>query len=278
MNDTSIFEVNNLGYTYPDGQKALDGISFDVRAGERIALLGANASGKSTLLHLMNGLYFADIGGIRAFGVVLTEDVVETPPFSRQFRQRVGFLFQDSDAQLFCTSVEDELAFGPLQLRLPREDVDRRIEDVLLLFGIEHLRGRPPQSLSGGEKKKVALASLITCTPSVVLLDEPGIGLDPRSQQWLTEFLSALSRSGVTLIIASHDLAFVAEVTDRALVLSEDHKLICDKPVREALCDIDMLLSANLIHSHMHRHGDDSHTHPHFHELLHDHQHRSGEY
>ncbi len=250
MLDQPIIQVRNSCFHYPGGSEVLEDVSFDVRAGESIAVLGANASGKSTLLHLLDGLYFPDNGTILAFGQTLTEDSVETPPFSHEFRRRIGFLFQNSDAQLFCTTVEDELSFGPLQLRLPAEDVERRVDDTLRLFNIRHLRNRSPQTLSGGEKKKVALASLITCGPRVILLDEPSTGLDPRTQQWLIEFLLLLRSSGVTLITASHDLDFVAEVADRVLILSEDHKLIYDGPASAALADTDLLLSVNLIHAH----------------------------
>ena len=276
MRDKLIFEIKDVDYSYPGGRQVLDKVSFNVSAGERVALLGANASGKSTLLHLLNGLYFPDSGSVTAFGTVLTEETVETPPFSRRFRQQVGFLFQNPDAQLFSTTVEDELAFGPLQLRLNSADVEQRVSDTLSLFRIRHLRHRSPQTLSGGEKKKVALASLIACGPSVILLDEPSAGLDPRSQQWLMEFLNALGESGVTLIIAGHDLAFLAEVADRALILSEDHSLLCDVPIADALSDLDLLLAANLIHEHVHRHKDRIHEHPHLHYIWHDHDHLTG--
>ena len=142
---------------------------------------------------------------------------------------------------------------------------------MLRVFDIQHLRDRSPQGLSGGEKKRVALASVIACAPKVILLDEPSAGLDPRTQQWLIEFMGLLHTSGVTLITSSHDLAFVAEVSDRALILSEDHRLIYDGPVREALADLDLLLSANLIHAHAHRHDGATHVHPHMHEALHEH-------
>jgi len=254
----------------------LSEIDFSVKAGECVALLGANASGKSTLLHLLDGLYFPTQGSVAAFGRELTEESVETPPFSREFRQQVGFLFQNSDAQLFCTTVEDELAFGPLQLRLPAGEVETRVLDTLRLFGIEHLRARSPQTLSGGEKKKVALASIITCGPRVILADEPSAGLDPRTQAWLTEFVVLLKRSGVTLIAASHDLSFVAETADRALILSEDHRLVYDGTVRDALSDLDLLLSVNLIHAHAHLHDGTVHVHPHLHEAWHDHEHELG--
>lgn len=268
-----IFQLNNVSFQYRDGRPVLENISLSVCAGESVVILGANASGKSTLLHLLDGLYFPKSGSIRAFGNLLTEESVETPPFSHQFRQKVGFLFQNSDAQLFCSTIEEELAFGPLQLMIPQEEVARRVDDVLKLFGIEHLRMRSPQTLSGGEKKKVALAGLITSGCRVILLDEPSTGLDPRSQQWLTEFLQALRESGVTLITASHDLSFVAEIADRALILSEDHRLVYDGPAAHALEDLDLLLSANLVHAHAHRHGDSIHAHPHLHTTWHNHRH-----
>jgi cobalt/nickel transport system ATP-binding protein len=269
-----VFELSGVCYAYPGGNRALEHVSFIVREGESLSVLGANASGKSTLLCLLDGLYFPGAGEIKAFGTVLTERSALTPPFSRQFRQRVGFLFQNSDAQLFCTTVEEELAFGPLQLRLPRAEVEERVATTMQMCRIEHLRGRSPQTLSGGEKKRVALASIITCGPKVILFDEPSAGLDPRTQQWLAEFMGVLQQNQVTLITASHDLSFIAEVSQRTLVLSEDHRIIYDGPTRDALADLDMLLSANLIHSHMHLHNGKVHAHPHLHDLWHEHNHR----
>jgi len=274
-----VFEVEHVDYAYPGGAPALRDISFEVSAGERLAILGANASGKSTLLHLLDGLYFATAGSVVAFGAVLTEESVETPPFSRRFRRRVGFLFQNSDAQLFNARVEEELAFGPLQLGLEPQEVQRRVDDMLRMLGIEHLRDRSPQRLSGGEKKKVALGSLLTVGPRVLLLDEPSSGLDPRSQQWLVEFLEVLHSRGVTLVTASHDLALVREVAERALVLSEDHRVVFDGGAPDALGDLGLLLSVNLVHAHAHVHAagapDDGrvHVHPHRHDAGHEHPH-----
>jgi cobalt/nickel transport system ATP-binding protein len=266
-----VYEVENVTYEYPGGVRALNGLSFTLAAAERVAILGANACGKSTLLHLLNGLQFASTGEIRAFGVRLTEESVETPPFCRQFRQQVGFLFQNSDAELFCTTVEEELAFGPLQLRLSREEVTQRVDDALTLFEIGHLRRRSPQTLSGGEKKRVALAANFTCRPTVLLLDEPSAGLDPRTQQWLVEFLEVLHGAGVTLIVTSHDLDFVAETTDRALILSEEHRLVFDGPVAAGLNDLDLLLAANLIRAHGHRPAASSPLQLHLHPSSHNH-------
>lgn len=266
-----VYEVEDVSYGYPGGVPALSGLRFSIAAPERVAILGANACGKSTLLHLLDGLHFATRGEVRAFGVPLTAESVETPPFSRQFRQQVGFLFQNSDAQLFCETVEEELAFGPLQLRLPVGEVAQRVADALGLFEIGHLRERSPQTLSGGEKKRVALASIFTCGPSVILLDEPSAGLDPRTQQWLVELLDLLHRSGVTLVITSHDLGFVAETTERALILSEAHELIFDGPVGEGLADLDLLLRANLIRAHGHREAEEAPVRLHLHPTVHTH-------
>lgn len=269
-----IYRIESISYRYNENcDFALNDISFNVSSGEQIAILGANASGKSTLMHLLNGLYFPEKGYIKAFGQTLTEESVETPPFSAEFRQKVGFLFQNSDAQLFNATVEEELAFGPLQLGLKRSEVKLRINEIMQLMEISHLADRSPNTLSSGEKKKVALAGLLTCAPHVILLDEPTAGLDPRTQQWLVEFMGALNSAGVTLITASHDLSFVAEISKRVLIISEDHRLVYDGTTHSALADLDMLLAVNLIHAHKHRHGNDEHTHPHLHQLLHNHEH-----
>jgi cobalt/nickel transport system ATP-binding protein len=269
----TIFDLDHVEYRYPGGGVALRDVTFSIAAGERVALLGANGSGKSTLLHLLDGLYFASRGSVSAFGTRLTEQTVDTPPFSGWFRRQVAFLFQNSDAQLFCARVDEELAYGPLQLRLPPAEVEQRVSDVLQLLEIGHLRTRPPQQLSEGEKKKVALASVLTTGPRVLLLDEPSSGLDPRTQQWLVEFLNELHSAGVTLITASHDLALVADIADRAAVLSEDHRLVRDAPCADVLADTDLLLSVNLIHTHVHAHGAMVHAHAHRHDSSHEHEH-----
>ena len=242
-----IFDVRGVDYDHPGGVPALRGISFCVDEGECIAVLGANASGKSTLFHLLDGLRFPTSGVIHAFGIHLTEDTVETPPFSREFRRQVGFLFQNSDAQLFSATVEEELAFGPLQLNLRADEIDQRVEDILQLLDIAHLKSRPPHLLSGGEKKRVALGSLLTVGPRVLLLDEPSAGLDPRTQTWLVGFLDTLHHAGITLLLASHDLEFVRRTADRAIILSEEHRIVHDGPAAAALADTDLLASANLI-------------------------------
>lgn len=270
-----VFEVNAVSFSYPGHGQSVSEVSFSVGSGERLALVGANGSGKSTLLHLLDGLYFPASGAISAFGRPLTEDALEHSTFGPQFRQSVGFLFQNSDAQLFCATVEEELAFAPLQLRMPAPGIRRRIADTLGLLEIGHLRERAPQSLSGGEKKRVALASLLVVSPSVLLLDEPTAGLDPRSQSMLLEILDQLHEAGLTLITATHDLTLLPHLADRALVLGEDHRLAADAPAPELLLDDALLLAVNLIHAHTHRHGALTHQHPHHHVVPHDHGHDS---
>lgn len=268
-----MYWVDNLSFAYPGHAPCLREVSFEVRPGERLALIGANGSGKSTLLHLLDGLYFADTGAIRVMDQALTEEAVERPPFGPRFRKEVGFLFQNSDAQLFCATVEEELAFAPLQLGWPREGIDRRIGETLAMLEITHLRDRTPQALSSGEKKRVALGSVLVVGPSVLLLDEPTAGLDPRSQSILLEILLSLHDAGMTIITATHELALLGHIADRAIVLGEDHRIAADGSVADILSRTDLLLAVNLIHAHSHSHGGLEHSHPHGHALAHDHEH-----
>jgi cobalt/nickel transport system ATP-binding protein len=268
-----LFLVDGVHFAYPAEAPSLVDVSFRISAGERVALLGANGSGKSTLLHLLDGLYFATRGRVQALGQTLTEKGLEGTPFARRFRQEVAFLFQNSEAQLFCASVEEEIAFGPLQLGWPAVEIRRRTGDALRVLEIPHLRSRVPQRLSSGEKKRVALASLLVMGPSVLLLDEPTAGLDPRSQGLLLDVLQGLHEAGLTVITATHDLTLLPHLADRALVLSEDHRLVADAPAAEVLADTDLLLSVNLIHAHRHRHGAVLHEHPHQHITGHEHEH-----
>lgn len=265
--------ADNLCYAYPGGGCSLDGVTFSVARGERVALLGANGSGKSTLLHLLDGLFFPSSGSITAFGEPLTERALATAPFGPRFRKEVGFLFQSSDTQLFCASVDEELAFGPLQMRWGEDEIRRRIEDTLALLAIAHLRERSPAGLSAGEKKRVALASLLVLSPSVLLLDEPTAGLDPRNQALLLELLEGLHERGMTLVTATQDLTLVPHLADRALVLDEHHRLAADRATGDVLADTGLLLAVNLIHAHPHRHGSLVHTHAHAHVIAHDHEH-----
>ena len=222
------FVLRGVRHEYRPGAAALAGIDLTVLPGQHVAVVGANGSGKSTLLKMLDGLVFPSAGEILAFGAPLTEDALEDPAFRRDFRARVGFVFQDADVQLFCSDVRDELAFGPLQLGLPEDEVERLVAEVAAHLRIEKLLDRPPYSLSGGEKKRVAIAAIVTMQPHVLLLDEPTSALDPRSQVWLLDVLDEWKREGRTVVMATHDLSAAAEAADRIVVLSEEHAVVAD--------------------------------------------------
>ena len=273
MEDHAIFEVDQITYTYEGKITAVDGVSFSVRAGERVAILGSNGTGKSTLLKLLDGLYYATSGSVRAFGAVLSEEAFRDDEFNFNFRRRVGLVFQDSDVQLFSPSVWDDVAFAPLQLGLSREEVLARVNAALAALRIEKLRDRAPHRLSGGEKKRVALASVLSLNPDVWLMDEPTAGLDPRSQSWLVDFLIEQGRAGKTVVTATHDLNIVDSIADRVYVLDEDHQVVAHGTPDEVLSNHDLLLECNLAHEHRHRHKhvDEEHSHPHIHLPSHEH-------
>jgi len=269
----TLFSVDCITFAYPGHAPCLLDVSFSVLPGERLALLGANGCGKSTLLHLLDGLYFPAAGNITAFDTPLTEENVDNPPFGPQFRQRVGFLFQNTDAMLFCPTVEEELAFGPLQLQLPREVIKERIGDTLKLLELTHLRHRAPQTLSNGQQKRVGLAALLMVQPTVLLLDEPTAGLDPRSQTLLLDMLEKLHSGGMTLITATHDLELIPHLADRCLLLGEDHRVAAEMPASALNNNMELLQRVNLVHQHPHKHGDTTHLHPHQHIVGHEHEH-----
>lgn len=252
-----------LSYSYLERFPALDDVTFDVATGETLALLGANGCGKSTLLKVLDGLLFPDAGHYRAFGHPVTEDLLEDEQFSTAFRSRVGFIFQNTDAQVFSPSVREEVAFGPLQLGIGRDEVEQRIADVMEMLEIADLADRAPYQLSGGQKKRVAIASVLVTNPELILFDEPTAALDPRTQQWLLELIVELGRAGKTIVLATHDLTVLDWVCDRCLVFSEQHRIVGDGTPAAVLDDRDMLLAANLIHPHAHRHGRLVHAHPH---------------
>lgn len=265
---TAEFVLSGAVHSYA-GTRALDGIDLVIERGQHVAIVGANGSGKSTLLKMLDGLVFCDAGTISSAGRPLTEDALEEPGFRRLFRSRVGFVFQDADVQLFCNTVFDELAFGPLQLGLPADEVRARVAEVADALRIEKLLDRAPYTLSGGEKKRVSIASVLTMRPEVLLMDEPTNALDPRSQVWLLDVLREWKLAGRTVVIATHDLSAAAESCERMVVLSEDHRVVADGTPEEVLACRDLLLSVNLIHEHEHRHNGARHMHGHAHGHVH---------
>jgi len=257
----AIFELAGVAFDYPSGEKALQGIDLTIDRNEKVVLLGANGSGKSTLLKILNGLLFIKAGTIKAFGQDLSEKSLASEEFSFDFHRRVGFVFQNSDAQLFNSNVWEEIAFGPVQLGLPEKEVRRLVDDMIAMLGLEHLQQRPPFRLSGGEKKLVALASVLVLDPEVLLLDEPTNGLDPRTQRKLIRIIQQLSASGKTIISTTHNLEIVSEIADRVLVFSENHQLVAEGLCAEILSNIDLLAQVNLIDAEFH-------VHPHATETL----------
>ena len=270
LNNVNIFEVKNLDYDYPGNIPALRQVSFAIKPGEVVALVGANGSGKSTLLKLMDGLIFPKTGELQAFGKPLSEEGLKDKVFAGEFRRKVGMVFQDPDVQLFSPTVWDEVTFGPLQLGISKEEVIARGQAALELMGIVHLRQRPPYLLSGGEKKKVSLASVLSLQPQVLLLDEPTTGLDPSSQGHLIDFLLQWAKEDKCLVFSTQDLDIVEEIATRVIVMGKEHNVEADGQPEDFLFDPDFLVKTNLVHVHSHRHKQLIHSHQHIHEHHHE--------
>lgn len=267
MQGTAVFELNGVHFHYPHEEPVLKDIDLKVMSGERLCILGANGSGKSTLLKMLAGLLFPQQGVFRAFGRPVDEKTMQDGRVAGDYHRKVGFIFQNSDVQLFCSTVYDEIAFGPLQLQLPRGEISARVEDMLDMLGIRHLKDKAPFKLSGGEKKKVALACTLVLNPQVLILDEPTNGLDPRTQRWLVELLGALHAAGKTILTTTHNLELVQDISDRAVVFNEDHRIVMDGKTGDVLQNTALLQEVNLVDEYYHRHGDHSHTHFHLHRF-----------
>lgn len=243
----SVFELAGVSFSYPGGAPVLENVSVTVRRGERVCILGANGCGKSTLLKLFAGLLSPQKGIFRAFRRPVSAKQWNDDGFSGEYHRRVGFIFQNPDVQLFCSTVEDEIAFGLLQQKLPPETVESRIRDVSALLGIGGLLEKTPYKLSGGEKKKVALASVLVMNPDVLILDEPTNGLDPKTQVWLVRLLNSFSGAGKTVVTSTHNLELVSRISDRGILFSEDHKIAADGPIDELIGNASLLKSVNLV-------------------------------
>jgi cobalt/nickel transport system ATP-binding protein len=244
---TMAFACRDVDYLYQDRHPALLGVSFEIPPGSRVALVGANGSGKTTLLKLLAGLVFPTHGTVSAFGSPLTGAALSDERLAAAFRSRVGIVFQNPDTQVFNATVRDELAFGCLQLGLTRAQTLERVGDALALLNITDLADRSPIQLSGGQKKRVAIAAVLTMAQPVLLLDEPTAALDPRSRAQVVELLGCLAAAGRTLVVATHHLDRLADVADRAIVLAEDHTVAADLPVPELLADAALLRKVNLM-------------------------------
>jgi cobalt/nickel transport system ATP-binding protein len=250
----NIFDLKDVSYKYPGNLKALYGINLSIKAGEKVTILGSNGSGKSTLLSILDALIFPDSGTFSAFGNPVKSDMFDSldkNDYSSFFRRKVGLVFQNSDIQLFSSSVYDEVTFGPMQLDIPVDEVKSRAEEVMEMMGIMNLRDRAPHTLSGGEKKKVCIASILSVNPDVLIMDEPTSGLDPRSKSWFTKFLNELSQTDKTIVVATHDLETVTSISRRTLVFDENHTIIADGKSEDIIDDTELLTSTNLIYNQM---------------------------
>ncbi len=264
----ALFELRDVSYRYEE-IVAIDACSLAIAAGTRVALLGANGSGKSTLLLLLDALQQASSGGVFFDGRELSAAALRERRVSDEFRRRVGFVFQNPEVQLFNPTVRDELAFAPLQLGWGEERIRQEVERMLDLMQLGALAERPTFRLSMGEKKRVAIASVLILDPEVILLDEPTAGLDPRSQSRVIDLLVEWKASARTVVVATHDLGVIEEIADRCLVLHEG-RLVADRTPGEILADLDLLTRTGLIHSHRHSHRSGlHHAHPHLHRHEH---------
>ena len=231
-----IIEMEDLHYGYPDGTQVLQGISFRITHGEKVALVGANGAGKSTLLLQLNGCLLPDSGRVRIGELPVTKKTLT------HVRRTVGLVFQDPDDQLFMPLVYDDVAFGPLNLGLTPEEVESQVMRALAAVGAVHLKDRPPYHLSGGEKRAVAIAAVLSLTPAILVMDEPTSNLDPRTRRQLIELLKTFDHS---LIIATHDMDMVLDLCPRTLVLKEG-RIIADGPTPKIMQDEDLLASCSL--------------------------------
>jgi cobalt/nickel transport system ATP-binding protein len=243
-----LLEVRDLAFAYPDGSVALRGVSFRIEHGGAVALVGANGAGKSTLLMHLNGCLFPSSGEVRIGDIRLTRETAAS------VRRAVGTVFQDPDNQLFMPTVAEDVAFGPLNAGWPADEVERRVEAALVRVSMAHVRERPPYRLSAGEKRAVAIATVLAMTPDILVMDEPSSNLDPRARRRLIELLRSFEH---TKVIATHDLELVVEVCSRVIVL-DGGKVVADGATREILNDEALMLAHGLERPHSLRH-----SHPH---------------
>jgi len=233
--------LRNLRFAWPCGRRVLEGISFDIHPGERVALIGPNGAGKSTLLLHLNGLL---PDGKPADGAIEVDSLLVAAPHLGEIRRRVGIVFQDPDDQLFCETVGEDVAYGPRQLGRNRAapDVEGAVARALAAVGLESLADRPVNELSRGEKRRVAIAGVLACDPSILLLDEPTGDLDPRGRRQLTGILKSLTQ---TLVIVTHELEWVSDLCSRAILI-DDGRIVADGPIAPILADEPLMLAHGL--------------------------------
>ncbi|MBC7263646.1 MAG: ABC transporter ATP-binding protein [Chloroflexi bacterium] len=225
-----VIEIMNLHYTYPDGHVALRGVNLTVSEGERVAVTGPNGAGKSTLCLHLNGVLRGQ-GTVRILGMDVSDGHLGV------IRARVGLVFQDPNDQLFSPTVFDDVAFGPLHMGLPEHEVRERVRWALAQVGMSGFEGRMPHRLSLGERKRVAIATVLSMQPTLLVLDEPSLGLDPRARRELIDLLAALPQ---TMLVASHDMLLVRDLCERTVILDQG-KIVADGRTADILQDTTLL-------------------------------------
>jgi len=236
MNDAAAVHVQGLVYSYPDGSPALRGVDLDITAGERVAVLGPNGAGKTTLILHLNGILLPQAGEVAIGGMPVTKANF------KEIRRRVGVVFQDPDDQLFMPTVRDDVAFGPSNLGWPAATVDAAVADALAIVGMTANADRSPHHLSFGERRRVALATVLAMRPDVLVLDEPSSNLDPASRRELAEVLESLD---VTVLMVTHDLPYAMQLCPRSVLLSGG-VIAADRPTRDLLADAGLLAAHRL--------------------------------
>ena len=229
-------QFNQVSYSYPNGYEALHSVSFRLGHGEKIALIGANGAGKSTLLLHCNGLLLPSHGTISIGGIPVERDTLPL------IRQSVGMIFQNADDQLFMPTVEEDVAFGPLNMRLPHDEVERRVCNALAAVGATELRHRSPYRLSGGQKRSVAIATVLAMQPNILVMDEPSANLDPKARRQTIDLIAGFSHS---CLIASHDMNMLKEVCERTIMMHHG-TIIADGATSQIFSDTDLLQKADL--------------------------------
>lgn len=233
---TPVVDLRGLRHVYPDGHRALDGVDLHIHTGERVALLGPNGAGKTTLVLHLNGILTPTSGSVTVSGLPVERDHL------LEVRRRVGVVFQDPDDQLFMTTVAQDVAFGPRNLGLSADEVDARVEEALTAVGMLDVADRPPHHLSSGQKRRVAVATVLAMRPEIVVLDEPSSNLDPASRRELAEIVDGL---GITVLMVTHDLPYALQLCERSVVLSEG-RVVADAATREVLSDGDLMAAHRL--------------------------------
>ncbi len=295
MSEKAMIDVQDVSFTYPDGHHVLDGLSCRIAPGEKVALIGPNGAGKSTFMSHLNGVQLATKGRILIDGLEVRKENLNA------IRRKVGIVFQDPDDQLFCPTVFDDVAFGPLNLGLPREEIEARVEEALRVVGLEGFGERSSFHLSFGERKRLALATVLSYRPDILVFDEPSTNMDPMNRRNL---ITWLKESDKTILLCTHDLDIALEVCSRCLLLV-DGRIVADGPSSEILYDRRLLeenklelplalmthellhgilheqemdeehrkIIGTFLHAHRHAHGADGHVHVHIHAHEHDHGH-----